>query len=407
MSHIVDQFPVANYSTAGQLASVFEQKSRRAIELRNELTQVMKDLNDSFKGDSHKQFNCEISICGAETNIQIAREMKRVAWRTLIERLGMRKIMSTKRIEEMDAALSRSGKSHHDRDSDSVDQLPDVTADSIMDVLSGYAASASEFMTEKVHEVYEYFKPYCNDEYKTNAKNRWKLSQKLIKSYSVESNYSGGFRLSYGKTGDMIQALDSVMHLLDGKGIPSSYHGPLGSSIIESKAKSGETEYFKWKCFQNRNLHLVLKRRDLVDEFNFICGHERELPGKDTGAYQRSSKHHEDIDVDSINNGKFDLFETPESLAVQMCEIAGITQGSEVLEPSAGPGRIVKAATDLGGVVTAVEIQPGLCKHKCYVIESDFMKLTSGSTGLFDAVVMNPPFSNGRDGFHIRHAFDS
>ena len=403
---IVNEHPIANYSTAGQLAAVFEAKSRRAIELSRELAEVISDLNTEFKGVGHKAFTSETTICGSTEEKQIARELKRVAWRTLIERLGMRKVMSTKRIAEMDDALSTGRRSKYYNETDPVDQLPEISADSIMDVLSGYAASAGEFMTEKVHEVYEFFKPWQSDTYKTNEKNRWKLSDKLIQGYAVEACYSGkGFRVSYGKTGDMIQALDSVMHLLDGKGIPESHYGPLVSDIVSSKASSGETTYFRWKCFLNRNIHLVMKRRDLVDEFNFICGHERELPGQATGGrYERHSKQQETEGVEAGKNGNYDLFETPESLAEQMCELAGITEGSTVLEPSAGPGRIVRAARAMGAIVTAIEAQEGLMQERCTLITRDFLQVDPTVFVKVDAVVMNPPFSSGQDAIHIRHA---
>ncbi len=401
---MIAQTEVATYSTATVLAGVFEAKSRKILELHDELNQQIQELNTQFKGRDNKAFRANITICGADSKRQIQRELKRVAWRTLMEKLGIRKFMSTAKVAEMDAALSPSGSGSCERESDPVDKLPEISEDNILLVLHTEASRADEYLTEKVKEVYDWLKPYVSDTYKTNEKNRWKVSEKIIKSYAVERS-SIGFRVSYGRTGDMIQALDIVMHLLDGKGIPESYYGPLCSAINDSPTGVGQTEYVAYRCFQNRNIHLKLKRRDLVDEFNFRCGHERELPGNAAGGrYERSSKQTEEQEIQPGKDGNFDLFETPESLAEQMCELAGIVPGMTMLEPSAGKGRIVRAAQKLGAKVTAVEVQHGLFAETCDTYETDFLKLDALGLGPFDCVVMNPPFSRGQDARHIRHA---
>ena|SRR5439155_23407886 len=46
-------------------------------------------------------------------------------------------------------------------------------------------------------------------------------------------------------------------------------------------AKDGETDYFRFKCFRNRNLHLEFKRLDLVAKLNAVAGGMR-LRGEPT-----------------------------------------------------------------------------------------------------------------------------
>jgi phospholipid N-methyltransferase len=107
------------------------------------------------------------------------------------------------------------------------------------------------------------------------------------------------------------------------------------------------------------------------------------------------------------------LFPTPRDLAERMAEAADITEGCEVLEPSAGTGVLLGALGGRwhaqGGRAVAVEINAGLCNRlrdefpltdvRC----ADFLAC-NGDLGKFDRIVMNPPFTNGADIRHIQHA---
>jgi SAM-dependent methyltransferase len=109
------------------------------------------------------------------------------------------------------------------------------------------------------------------------------------------------------------------------------------------------------------------------------------------------------------------LFPTPPDLAARMVRLAGVGEGDHVLEPSAGTGNIVQAIRARGGRAWSVEINERLCMlldrgsefhdARC----ADFLELVipyapGRPGGLFDAVVMNPPFKDGEDIKHILHA---
>lgn len=76
-----------------------------------------------------------------------------------------------------------------------------------------------------------------------------------------------------------------------------------------------------------------------------------------------------------------------------------------VLEPSAGKGDIADAVRDAGATVEMLEIVPALqdiLKAKGHkVVGEDFLK----HGGRYDRILMNPPFENGQDIDHVRHAF--
>ena len=108
----------------------------------------------------------------------------------------------------------------------------------------------------------------------------------------------------------------------------------------------------------------------------------------------------------------FDFYPTPYPVIRRMMELAEIRGGMSVLEPSAGDGRLARAAYERSGhAVTVCEIQPELearLQAAGYeVLARDF--LTADPAMLdgcirFDRIVMNPPFSKRADIAHVEHA---
>lgn len=109
-----------------------------------------------------------------------------------------------------------------------------------------------------------------------------------------------------------------------------------------------------------------------------------------------------------IQGHNFDLFPTPPELAAEMVRRARVGQGDLVLEPSAGTGRIAKAAKEAGAWVTCVEFNQSLISRLRDIGDEVYCKnfLEYESSVKFNVVLMNPPFSNGADIDHVRHAYD-
>lgn len=115
------------------------------------------------------------------------------------------------------------------------------------------------------------------------------------------------------------------------------------------------------------------------------------------------------VEQGAITNLKqeFQEFFTPADVAQNLCDHIAI--GDRVLEPSAGIGRIAKAAADAGAKVFCCEIQG---RHVAELRkddrltswEGDFLKFDPTWLRPFDHVVMNPPFSEGQEYAHIMHA---
>lgn len=107
------------------------------------------------------------------------------------------------------------------------------------------------------------------------------------------------------------------------------------------------------------------------------------------------------------------LFPTPVPLADRMVSIADIRPGHRVLEPEVGTGRILAAIVRavLNVELVAVELNYNLAANLSQhypdpaisIRQADFLEC-NGDLGTFDRILMNPPFANGDDIKHIKHA---
>lgn len=107
----------------------------------------------------------------------------------------------------------------------------------------------------------------------------------------------------------------------------------------------------------------------------------------------------------------FGFFPTPETVVSRLIMLANITEGMQVLEPSAGNGAICDGLSKAGAEITAVEILEEnfselLGKRLCHIhLHGDFLDPDlNASLGIYDRIVMNPPFAKQADIKHVLHA---
>ena len=102
------------------------------------------------------------------------------------------------------------------------------------------------------------------------------------------------------------------------------------------------------------------------------------------------------------------FFPTPRPLISRMLELAGIQPGERVLEPSAGKGDILDMIREhhpdarLHGIEWNATLLEIIAAKDHQAEQGDFLE----HQGEYDRVVMNPPFENGLDIDHVRHAVD-
>jgi len=218
---------------------------------------------------------------------------------------------------------------------------------------------------------------------------------------------------------DTIIDIERVFAVLEGKPIGYSY-----ASIIQavdndrrgrglSPAQSETVgEFFKVRVFKNGNAHLWFTRDDLLERVNkILASYYGEVIGDG-----RTAEADPFGNVKTTPAKRFGFYPTPDKLADDVIEQAYL-RGSRsddtaprVLEPSAGTGNLALPAARQGARVTCVEVQPSLAQLLSAtgrferVYNMDFLALRPELTGLFDTVVMNPPFDLERDIDHVMHA---
>ena len=110
----------------------------------------------------------------------------------------------------------------------------------------------------------------------------------------------------------------------------------------------------------------------------------------------------------------FQLFQTPELIAQKLVELLDCEPGATVLEPSAGLGRLLDALKPTQPQkVVAIEKDKNLSRElfnqnreNVTLLQRDFLTVDQTETGLFDSVIMNPPFHIRADIKHINHALN-
>jgi hypothetical protein len=209
---------------------------------------------------------------------EVLLNLKGQVWSAITERLELRKILSMKRLAELDEQLK------------DPKQLPEITEANVLAMLETNLNLMGQFLEEKIRECYEWLRPsgWTRTQYQTNIKSMAAgVGRKIILTWALRSGcgYGNPFSVNYGHHQDRLRALDQVFHMLDGQSLPESYYGELCDAI--SKIPAGQntctTRYFKARCFHNNNLHLEFLRADLLDRFNLLAGGAR-LPDAQAAA---------------------------------------------------------------------------------------------------------------------------
>lgn len=266
---------LASKVTVDQIVATYQDAVRKVdkgyallAEAQKELTECMGAHYSDFVTVDHYA-----RLEGSKAADNVKAKIKKNVWKLLIDRLGIRKVLSVKRAEELDK------KFNDDQNGRVPDQFPEITASAVFDMLNSMTGSADEFAQEAVMEVWEFLHPSSWKKYATNERYaKFELGKKVILSWWVEGSYSQSapYRAIYQKYAEY-RALDRVFHLMDGKGIPAGYNSPLIDAINTSPDGRGETEYFSFRACQNRNLHLEFKRLDLVNQLNQIASDQTRL----------------------------------------------------------------------------------------------------------------------------------
>ena len=196
----------------------------------------------------------------------VCKSMDRTAWRWFFETCQVRERISSKRWEALSKKIEDL-------------EMPEFTEAEALRVFESFADNAPDLVREAIREVFEWLQPgHWSDQYKTNLKNRFEISPKIIKGWMVE-RWCSGWHPNYRQE-QHLHSLDRTFHLLDGEAV-ESYPGNF-VSVFQAACTAGEdecsTRYFRAKWYKNGNMHIELLRDDLRREMNRIaCDGKMEL----------------------------------------------------------------------------------------------------------------------------------
>lgn len=200
---------------------------------------------------------CKVGVQAAD---MVMKTIKTEAWRVLVERMELKRVLSVKRRQELDDQLLKG------------DKLPDITEENIVAMMQENLASIDSYVKEAIHEVFDFLRPVGSG-LKSNSE--FELGKRVILPQVVSPGYiKGSFRVAYRHEPELT-ALDNVFSVCAGHGTIKTYRGPLSDGISECKDGVGETEYFRFRCCLNGNLHIEFKRPDLVARLNATAGGNR------------------------------------------------------------------------------------------------------------------------------------
>lgn len=256
---------LAHRATVRTLVAAFVRTEATVRESFAALEAAQRDLNAVFAlGDGRQtiDYRCD-RYSGRTTRFNDVEftvdELRRSAWRYLVEKLELRRIMSHARWTELDKQID-------------ADVPPPLDEKVVFDTMVGHWEKRAEYYEENVREVFEWLRPSTDGygkKYKTNAK--YEVGERVILTWMVERPY-GTWRVDHDRQQRLV-ALDNVFSALDGQGL--SAQSDLAAAIEASPTGEGESKYFAFRCCKNRNMHLRFKRLDLLKRLNEIAGGKR------------------------------------------------------------------------------------------------------------------------------------
>jgi hypothetical protein len=219
----------------------------------------------------HRSINIELQT-PEEVEAAIVKA-KRYAWSAIVDRTGLRHLMSVKQQEELERQLWDEGSKWKPGQADN---LPALTPETVYGWLAQLSQSLPSMLDAAIDEIFDMLTPQRRkrgDTYKTNdAHCRELVGRKVILTWYLES-YWHGLRHDRQK---YLTALGNVFRMLEGKG-PEQYPNDLPTRLTgwwkEHPSDPFQDDYFTIKAYwHTRTLHIAMKRIDLVQELNVRAG---------------------------------------------------------------------------------------------------------------------------------------
>ena len=260
-------------ATVRELIQTFEEAKANVRVHFASLIATQKNLDARFKLGGNTGVSIYLARHGHHTADYLdadhaIREMEKQAWRSIVDRLDIWRVMSEARAKEL--------RKHIDEGT-----LPELTEETAMQLAASYIGNVDKLVDELAKEIFDWLRPRVDQfgrEYGYGAKfktnNREVIGKRIVRDYMVEPAYDGGYRMRYnGEGAQRLRTLENLFLALDGKGATGNgWQSELQTAIEREKSGEGQTEYFKFRAFKKGTLHIEFVRLDLLAELNRRAG---------------------------------------------------------------------------------------------------------------------------------------
>lgn len=178
------------------------------------------------------------------------RELDERLWRRAFDLTGFKQLMDAQAVAEFEKSLNPA--------------TPEFTDATIRATFIDLQLKSGDMFRRGIFNIFR----YLSDDYRTNAKEPFRIGRKVVMSYMVEMSFRKGLRLRYGQyASDRLNDMDRVFQTLDGAQFqPRTLEAAMNASFEEKQVF--ENDFYRAKAFKNGNMHLEFKRLDLLDKVN-------------------------------------------------------------------------------------------------------------------------------------------
>lgn len=173
----------------------------------------------------------------------------RYLWRESFERTGFMQLLDADSKNKLEKSIQH--------------EPPEFTEANIQTTFLELFQQSDRMFSDGIVNVFR----CLSGDYKTN--DVFKIGTKIIIGYMIQHSYGGGMEFRYGFGEDRINDIDRVFKVLDGKKHNARELSTVMNEAFKKKLPY-EDDYYFARAFKNGNLHLTLKRCDLVDKINVI-----------------------------------------------------------------------------------------------------------------------------------------
>ncbi|PSL90799.1 DUF4942 domain-containing protein [Pseudomonas sp. R9.37] len=184
-----------------------------------------------------------------EDEKRVRSELDSSMWRRAFDMTGFKQLMDAQAVAEFEKSL--------------LPLAPEFTEANIRATFIDLRLKAEMMFRRGLFDVFR----YLSDDYRTNAKEPFRIGSKVVMSGMVCRSYRRGLQINYGWASDKLNDLDRVVKTVDGKPfLPRTLETAM--TVAFEDGQVFQDTYYRAKAFKNGNLHLEFLRLDLLEKVN-------------------------------------------------------------------------------------------------------------------------------------------